>query len=64
MLVSLKLDADFSAGCAGRRIGHLLFAIHPHLAILRPEPRYQDSGPKRVKLRAAVDGALDVCCVD
>jgi hypothetical protein len=31
MLAFLKLVADFSRGCAGRRIGHLLFATHPHL---------------------------------
>jgi hypothetical protein len=30
MLVSLKPGADFSRGCAGREIGHLLFATHPH----------------------------------
>jgi hypothetical protein len=29
MLVSLRLSADFSRGCAGKRIGHLLFATHP-----------------------------------
>jgi hypothetical protein len=26
MLVSVKVAADFSRGCAGRRIGHLLLA--------------------------------------
>jgi hypothetical protein len=30
MLVSVKLEPDFSRGCAGRRMGHLLFATHPH----------------------------------
>jgi hypothetical protein len=29
MLASLKLAADFSRWCAGRRIGHPLFATHP-----------------------------------
>jgi hypothetical protein len=28
MLISEKLAADFSRGCAGQRIGHLLFATH------------------------------------
>ena len=32
MLVFTKLGADFPAGCAGRRRGHLLFVTHP----LRP----------------------------
>jgi hypothetical protein len=26
----VKLAADFLAGCAGKEIGHLLFATHPH----------------------------------
>ena len=30
MLVSLKLNADFLKGCAGRGIGQLLFATHPY----------------------------------
>ena len=30
MLASLKSGADFSKGCAGRRIGHLIFATHPY----------------------------------
>jgi len=29
MLVFMKLAADFSRGCAGQRIGHLLFTTHP-----------------------------------
>jgi hypothetical protein len=29
MLASLKPGADFSRGCAGRRLGNLLFATHP-----------------------------------
>jgi hypothetical protein len=29
MLVSMKPGADFSKGCAGRRISHLLFATRP-----------------------------------
>jgi hypothetical protein len=33
MLVSTKPEADFSRGCAGRRIGHLVFETHPHPAI-------------------------------
>jgi hypothetical protein len=33
MLASTKLDADFFAGYAGKRIGHLLFATHPHLGM-------------------------------
>jgi len=32
MLASVKLGADFSRGCAGKRIGNSLFATHP----LRP----------------------------
>jgi hypothetical protein len=32
MLVAAKPGADFSVGCAGKRIGHLLFATHPILA--------------------------------
>jgi hypothetical protein len=28
-MASAKLEPDFSAGCAGKRIGHLLFATHP-----------------------------------
>ena len=35
MLVSLKSGADFSAGCAGERIGHLLLATHPHCLTIR-----------------------------
>ena len=30
MLARLKSSADFLRGCAGKRIGHLLFATHPH----------------------------------
>jgi hypothetical protein len=30
MLASLKPGADFSRGCAARRIGHLLFTILPY----------------------------------
>jgi hypothetical protein len=30
MLISLKMEADFSRGCAGKRIGHSLFATHPY----------------------------------
>jgi hypothetical protein len=30
MLVFVKLGADFSRGCAGKRIIHLLFATHPY----------------------------------
>src|SRR5215211_5214124 len=30
MLASVKLGEDFSRGCAGRRIGHLLFTAYPH----------------------------------
>ncbi len=33
MLVPAKLAADFSRECAGKRIGHSLFATHPHPAI-------------------------------
>jgi hypothetical protein len=32
MLVLMKLAADFSRGCAGKRIGFSLFATHPTLA--------------------------------
>ena len=32
MLVSPKPEPDFSRGCAGKRIGHSLFATHPTLA--------------------------------
>src|SRR5215216_6022340 len=35
MLASLKSGADFSRGCAGRRIGNLLFATHPHHVAVR-----------------------------
>ena len=35
MLVSLKLVADFSRGCADRAITHLLFATHPYLPCSR-----------------------------
>ena len=35
MLASLRLAADFSRGCAGRRIGNLLFATHPHHVAVR-----------------------------
>jgi hypothetical protein len=30
MLASGEAEPDFSRGCAGRRMGHLLFATHPH----------------------------------
>jgi hypothetical protein len=30
MLASTESAADFSRGCAGKGIGHLLFATHPH----------------------------------
>ena len=33
MLVFLKPGADFSRGCAGKTIGHLLFAPHPYPGI-------------------------------
>src|SRR5215213_11957381 len=33
MLISLKLDADFSRGCAGSKIGNSLFATHPRPSI-------------------------------
>jgi len=33
MLAFLKLVADFARSYAGRRIGHLLLATHPHPAI-------------------------------
>jgi hypothetical protein len=33
MLMFLKPGADFSRGCAGKRIAHLLLATHPHAAI-------------------------------
>jgi hypothetical protein len=33
MLILTKPGADFSRGCAGKRIGHLLFATLPHLGI-------------------------------
>jgi hypothetical protein len=33
MLVLADLDADISRGCAGLRIGHLLFATHPRPGI-------------------------------
>jgi hypothetical protein len=29
MLVTVKLGADFSRGCTGTRIGHVLLATHP-----------------------------------
>jgi hypothetical protein len=35
MLISEELVADFSAGCAGRRISHLLFATHPYRSAIR-----------------------------
>jgi hypothetical protein len=35
MLVPSKLGADFSRGCAGKRIGHLHFVTHPHLSSIR-----------------------------
>ncbi len=33
MLASVNLGADFSVGCAGKRIGYSLSATHPHPAI-------------------------------
>jgi hypothetical protein len=30
MRTSVNLDADFSRGCAGKRIGQLLFVTHPY----------------------------------
>ena len=33
MLAAAKPGADFSVGCAGKRIVHLLFATHPHPAV-------------------------------
>jgi len=53
MLVSVELDADFSRGCVGRSIGHLLFKTHPHLGIreqpLRKAPKvsFIGTGPFR-----------------
>jgi hypothetical protein len=35
MLASIEPEGDFSAGYAGRRIGHLLFATHPLRLTLR-----------------------------
>jgi hypothetical protein len=32
MLEFMKLGADFSRRCVGKRIGYLLFATHPTLA--------------------------------
>jgi hypothetical protein len=32
MLASIEPEGDFSRECAGRRIGHSLFATHPTLA--------------------------------
>src|SRR5215213_5316505 len=35
MLASLKSGADFSKGCAGKRISLSLFATHPHRLSIR-----------------------------
>jgi hypothetical protein len=35
MHVSVELEADFSRGCAGKRIDPLLFATHPYPALRR-----------------------------
>jgi len=47
MLVSVKRAADFSTGCRGRELGHLLVATHPTLPFAGPEPlvRFKKSGP-------------------
>src|SRR5215211_6519701 len=34
-MASAKLEPDFSAGCADRKIGHLLLATHPHRRTIR-----------------------------
>ena len=33
MLVSLRVGADFSRGCASMRLGYILLATHPHPGI-------------------------------
>jgi hypothetical protein len=58
MLAFLKSGADFSKGCAHPAMQPPIPATHPRPATQRPEPRYRDSGPKRVTRRANVDGDL------
>jgi len=50
MLVPAKLVADFSGGCAGKRIAHSLFATHPHRYSIRESPlRYTPCPYHRVR---------------
>jgi hypothetical protein len=55
MFTSVKLGADFSRGCAGKRSGYLLFATRPRY----PGIRRIDSG--RHTLVANRTGFIRVC---
>jgi hypothetical protein len=57
MLVSTRLGADFSIGCAHPAMQPPISATHPH-PNKRPEARYWDSGPKSVTRLSSVGGAL------
>src|SRR5829696_4029036 len=59
MLVTVKLGADFSRGCAHPAMQPPISATHPPPRnAKKPEPHWQGSGPKWIMRRATVDGAL------
>jgi hypothetical protein len=55
MLAFLRLVADFSRGCAGKRIGQLLFATHPALAFANAQWPTQARQPAPVGIMSDVE---------
>jgi hypothetical protein len=48
MLVFLKLVADFSRGCAGKKIGHSFLVTHPLMPSEKTGAPLKDSGSMKL----------------